>query len=141
MNLVLDSNAIIAAFASRGLCHSLFEVCLCDHTFFLSDDLINKIIDKLGKKLKLPNKIIDEIIFFLKNHAEIISPQPLEKRICRDQDDDHIISLAISTNSNYVISGDNDLSVLKRYKSIKILNPREFWNLLQKNEEKNLGNK
>ena len=139
MKLVLDSNVIIAAFAARGLCHSLLEVCLCDHTIFLSDYLINESINKLGKKLKLPNQIIDEIISFLKNHAEIISHQPLEERICRDQDDDRIISLAISAKSDYIISGDNDLLVLKKYKSINIVTPRDFWNLLQKQRREKFG--
>jgi putative PIN family toxin of toxin-antitoxin system len=132
MKLVLDSNVIIAAFAARGLCHSLLEVCLCDHTIFLSDYLINEIINNLGKKLKLPDQIIEEIISFLKNHTEIVSPQPLEKRICRDQDDDHVISLATSVKSDYIISGDNDLLAIKKYKSINILTPRDFWNLMQK---------
>lgn len=139
MKLVLDSNVIIAAFASRGLCHSLLETCLFDHTIFLSDDLINEIINKLGKKLKLPDKIIGEIISFLKNHSEIVSPQPLEKSICRDQDDDHVISLAISTNSDYIIFGDNDLLILKKCKSIQILNPRDFWNLLHKQQREKFG--
>lgn len=31
MKLVLDSNVIVAAFATRGLCGSLFEYCLESH--------------------------------------------------------------------------------------------------------------
>jgi len=136
MKLVLDSNVIIAAFAARGLCHSLLEACFYDYTIFLSQDLLTEIDKKLKKKIKLPNQIVDEIISFLKNHSQIISPMPLKKRICRDPDDDNVISLAISTKSNYIITGDKDLLVLKNYKSIPIVSPREFWNILQKQQRK-----
>lgn len=132
MKLALDSNVIIAAFAARGLCHSLVEVCLFDHRIFLSDHLLNEIACKLKEKLRLPDQIIEEIIFFLKNHTEIIEPKPLKEQICRDKDDDHVISLALSAKSDYIISGDNDLLALRRYESICILSPRDFWNVLQK---------
>ena len=34
MKIVLDANVIIAAFAARGLCESIMEVCLSDHEIF-----------------------------------------------------------------------------------------------------------
>jgi uncharacterized protein len=136
MKLVLDSNVIIAAFATRGLCHSLLELCLYEHTIFLDANLLNEVSNKLRTKIKIPDQLLNEIISFLKSHAQIISPLPLGESVSRDRDDDKIISLAISAQSDFIISGDNDLLVLKRYQSIPILSPRDFWNILQQQREK-----
>ena len=43
MKIVLDANVIIAAFAARGLCESIMEVCLSEHEIVLSDDLFDEI--------------------------------------------------------------------------------------------------
>jgi len=114
----------------------LLELCLYDHTIFLDDNLINEVSNKLRTKIKIPDQLVNEIIPFLKSHAQIISPLPLGEIVSRDRDDDKIISLAISAQSDFIISGDNDLLVLKRYQSIPILSPRDFWNILQQHREK-----
>ncbi|MBN2374706.1 putative toxin-antitoxin system toxin component, PIN family [bacterium] len=74
----------------------------------------------------------------MKNNTEIIDPQPVKEQICRDKDDDNVISLALSAKSDYIISGDNDLLALRQYESICILSPRDFWNVLQKQRKKGL---
>ena len=46
--------------------------------------------------------------------------------ICRDSDDDLILACARDAVADYVVTGDEDLLVLKNYEGISILNPREF---------------
>ena len=46
--------------------------------------------------------------------------------MCRDPDDDNILAAAESGKCDCIITGDKDLLVLKAYKGIDILNPREF---------------
>ena len=52
--------------------------------------------------------------------------------VCRDPEDDHIIALADSARANYIITGDEDLLILKRYGSTQIVTPRQFWALSKK---------
>ncbi len=40
MRIVLDANVVVAAFAARGLCESLFELCLGSHEIVLSERLL-----------------------------------------------------------------------------------------------------
>ena len=56
----------------------------------------------------------------------IVIPSDLELRVCRDPDDDNILAAAESGKCDCIITGDKDLLVLKAYKGIDILNPREF---------------
>ncbi len=46
--------------------------------------------------------------------------------VCRDPNDDKFISCAISASADFIVSGDKDLCELGRYRSIKIINVKEF---------------
>jgi len=65
MKIVLDSNVIVSAFASRGLCESIFELCLSEHELILCDDLLSEITRVLRIKMKLPPKMVAPINDFL----------------------------------------------------------------------------
>ena len=130
MKIVLDANIIIAAFAARGLCESIMEVCLSEHEIVLSDDLIDEILRNLQLKIKLPTNIADNIGELLREHANISIPVPLAADVCRDPDDIKILGLAVASNADYIVTGDNDLLVLKSFQGIPILNPRSFSDVL-----------
>jgi putative PIN family toxin of toxin-antitoxin system len=46
--------------------------------------------------------------------------------VCRDPDDDKFISCAISASADFIVSGDKDLCSLSKYKSIRIINVKDF---------------
>jgi putative PIN family toxin of toxin-antitoxin system len=135
MKIVLDANVIIAAFAARGLCESIMEVCLSEHEIVLSDDLFDEILRNLRLKIKLPTNIVRNIGEFLREHANISIPAPLASDICRDPDDIKILGLAIVSNADYIVTGDKDLLVLKSFQGIPILNPRSFSDALHSREK------
>jgi len=135
MKIVLDANVIIAAFAARGLCESIMEVCISEHEIVLSDDLLDEILRNLRLKIKLPAKIVDNIGELLHEHASFLVPVPLASDICRDPDDIKILGLAVASNADYIVTGDKDLLVLKTFQGIPILNPRSFSNFLYTGEK------
>ena len=135
MKIVLDANVIIAAFAARGLCESIMEVCISEHEIVLSDDLLDEILRNLRLKIKLPAKIVDNIGELLHEHASFLAPVPLASGICRDPDDIKILGLAVASNADYIVTGDKDLLVLKTFQGIPILNPRAFSNFLYTGEK------
>jgi putative PIN family toxin of toxin-antitoxin system len=135
MKVVLDANVIIAAFAARGLCESVMEVCLSEHEIVLSDDLLEEILRNLRQKIKLPINIIDPIAELLREHATISIPVSLASDVCRDPDDIKILGLAVASNANYLVTGDKDLLVLNSFQGIPILNPRSFWDILYRGEK------
>jgi len=49
----------------------------------------------------------------------------------RDLKDTKIIACAISAKADYIVTGDKDLLILKEYKGIRILNPRNFLTLFK----------
>jgi putative PIN family toxin of toxin-antitoxin system len=130
MKIVLDANVIIAAFAAHGLCESIMGVCLSEHEIVLSDDLCDEILKNLRLKIKLPKKIVANISELLREYANIQIPVPLASDVCRDPDDIKILGLAVASNADYIVTGDQDLLVLKNFQGIPILNPRSFSDIL-----------
>ena len=126
MRIVLDANVVIAAFAARGLCDAILEFCLDGHDILLSEDLILEIGSNLRKKIKIAPHTVEKIIILLRENAEILVPEHLSSKLCRDPDDLHILGLAIRGQADCIVTGDRDLLVLKKFHEIPILSPREF---------------
>ena len=120
MKIVLDANVIIAAFAARGLCETIMEVCLSEHEIVLGDDLFDEILRNLRHKIKLPPSVVDNIGGLLREHSTISIPG-LRKRPIQLRD--------------YIVTGDKDLLVLKSFQGIPILNPRSFSDILHSGEK------
>lgn len=131
MRVVLDTNVIVAAYAARGLCAEVFEVCISAHTVVLSEHILAETEDKLLRKIKLPKKTAHATIEYLRSIAEIVDPEVLDPSICRDKDDVVIIGTAIGGSAGFIVTGDEDLLILKAHKGVKIVTPREFWNTLR----------
>ncbi len=68
---------------------------------------------------------IEDLVQIMDKYAimyEIISDIDL----CRDKKDNFLLSLAVDSNANYLITGDNDLLVLKEIGKTKIISINEF---------------
>ncbi len=132
MKVILDTNVIISSFATRGLCHSVFEICLDRFEIIISSTLIKELRNALKRKLKLPELFIAETLDYLSENATSIKVIKLISGVFRDPEDNHIIALADSAGANYIITGDEDLLILKKYGSTQIVTPRQFWQLSKK---------
>ena len=135
MKIVLDANVVVAAFASRGLCESIVELCLHSHEIVLCEKLLDEILRNLRQKIKLPAGIVKDIGKLLREHADIVTPVPLARSLCRDPDDVKILGLAVAANVDCIVTGDKDLLILERFQGIPILTPRSFSNLLHGTED------
>jgi putative PIN family toxin of toxin-antitoxin system len=57
---------------------------------------------------------------------EVVNIGKHVKGACRDPEDDKFISCALSANADYIVTGDKDLSDLRKYQSIKIIHASDF---------------
>jgi putative PIN family toxin of toxin-antitoxin system len=136
MRVLLDTNAIIAAFAARGLSADVFELCLSGHTVITSEHILSEVREKLIGKIALPAPIAEDIIVYLRENAVLAVPQPVNDVECRDKEDLPVLGAAASGHADYIITGDNDLLVLQQYQNIRIVTPRQFWELLRAGRDK-----
>ena len=131
MRIVLDTNVIVAAFAARGLCAEVFEVCVSGHTVVISEHILAEVNSALLKKVNLSKQIVHDVTNYLTDTAETVEPAPVDNSVCSDKDDLPIIGTAIKGNAAFIVTGDADLLSLKSYRGIDIITPREFWNRLR----------
>jgi putative PIN family toxin of toxin-antitoxin system len=131
MKIVLDANVIIAAFAAKGLCSDIFRFCIESAKVFCSKELLIECEKTLKKKIKLPSDKVEKLIIYLKNQMEILEPEIVDATYCRDKNDLHVLGIAKKSKANFIITGDNDLLVLKKFEKTKIYAPRQFWTYVQ----------
>ena len=127
MKLVLDTNVLIAAFVSRGVCHELLEHCARQYELVTSAKILGEFEEKLLHKFKVPYAEAREAINLLASQMQSVTPESLEAAVCRNPDDDWVLATAAAGGCMCVVTGDEDLLVLKSFQGIAILTPSEFW--------------
>jgi uncharacterized protein len=125
---VFDTNVLIAAFLTEGICAKLLiRARRRDFDLILCDGILKEFKRVLKKKFTASPRETSEALVILSEAAQDILEQTDSiTPVCRDSDDDLILACARDAVADYVVTGDEDLLVLKNYKGISILNPREF---------------
>lgn len=131
MKVILDTNVIVAAFAAHGLCHLVLENVLAQSDLIISEFILQEVSGALRRKIRLPQVRVTEIITFLRTHGSFAKDSPVDGIECRDESDLKILFLAANASADVIVTGDQDLLVLKAIPTTAILSPREFWDMLR----------
>ena len=127
--IVIDTNNLISALGWEGN----------------SRDLIRKVIDKEYefiisiKQLEELKSVLDYLKFkfseeqkrkFLKIIFEIatVIKTKLKLDVCVDEKDNMLLECAVEGKADYLISGDDHLLRLKKFRNVKIVSVKEFLN-------------
>lgn len=127
MRLLLDTNVLVAALATRGVCAELFLHCVRRHALFTSP-FIRKEFRRTGvSKLGYAAVEAEDLAEFLFQKMTMVSPSPLSRPVCRDRQDDAVLGAALAGTCKALITGDKDLLVLGNFQTVRILSPSGFW--------------
>ncbi len=126
MKVVLDTNVLVAAFATRGLCEAVFAACLWSHEVALSGSILKELRRHLRGKLKVPARQADAVLAFLREHAAIVRPAKVPADACRDPSDLVVLGTAVAAEADVLVTGDRDLLDLGEFHGIPTLSPRAF---------------
>lgn len=124
--IVFDSNTIISAAMFSGNPAEAINLAFTEQVEgVISAEIIEEIIGVLAVKFYLSQDKLNKLEENLRR--DFLNVIPTKRfNIVRDPDDNKIIEAAIEGKCDYIITGDKDLLVLKRYKNIKIVTPTEF---------------
>jgi len=67
-----------------------------------------------------------EILTVVKRNGTLVKVKPPYEQVCRDPKDDYLLALAKKGKADILITGDEDLLVLKKYGKTRILKPAAF---------------
>jgi putative PIN family toxin of toxin-antitoxin system len=125
---VFDTNVLVAAFVTEGLCSKIlmrgrkrqFHLIVCPIILREFEDVFIKKFFASRNEVRSALEIVSETI-----HC-IVCPSETVQGICRDPDDDAILACALAAGADYLVTGDADLLALKTFRGIRIITPREF---------------
>ena len=129
MRLVLDTNVLIAAFISHGVCSELLEHCVLNHDVVLSNFILDELKEKLTGKFRFTTREANGVVTLLRSRCSLVATPVLPSPVSRDPDDDNIIATAIAGSCQCIVTGDKDLLDLKQVGDILIVSPSRFWQI------------
>jgi len=125
MRTVLDTNVIISALLFDGLPEKLLLGILAGSDQLVSSSyIIAETARILESKFSVqPNNI--ELLQQILGESEMVHFQPF-LNIVADEPDNRILETAIKGSAQYIVTGDQLLLELKKYKGIQIVKAREY---------------
>ncbi len=130
MRIVFDTNVLFSAFTAHGVCAGLYEECIVRAQIVVSSTILAELEGKLRIKVRLTGAEVREVIRAVRADAGVVKAAALPEPVCRDPDDDYILAAALAARADAIVTGDRDLLVLKQFKGIRILTPRDCLALL-----------
>lgn len=132
MRVFLDTNVLVAAFATRGLCADVMRAVLAEHQLITGEVVLAELRDVLQSRIRLPATTIEEILALLRAHEVVPKPSKPSEVAVRDLDDRWILASATAGRADVLVTGDRDLLAVAEAAPLPILDPRGFWTLLSK---------
>ena len=131
MRVFLDTNVLVSAFASRGLCAEVLELVLLDHDLILGRNVVRELEKALREKVRLPVVRSTEIIDFVSSEAAQIVDKAEPASANVDAADALVLGEALASHADLFVTGDAALLRLAAIGALKIVSPRQFWEVLR----------
>ena len=135
---VVDSNILIRALIKpQGTVGPvLAHLRSGDYALIYSEPLLDELLAKLAlprirEKYHLDEPVVQAAITLIALRGDLVRPNRTVK-ICRDPKDDMFVEAALAGKADYVVTGDEDLLVLRRFETVRMVTPRIFLEALQK---------
>lgn len=129
MKVFLDTNVLVSAFTTRGLCADLFRSILAEHELVCGKPILDELERVLVERFHVPQPTVDDILALLQDHPVTAVPATLPDVDIRDADDLRVLASALGSKADILVTGDQDLLVVEQVGGLRIVSPRGFWEL------------
>ena len=140
MRAVVDTNILVrAVIRPHGTVGPvLLRLRQGEYTLLYARPLLEELIDVLNRprirdKYNLTDQDIQTLVALILLRGEEITPGE-QISVCRDPKDDKFLEVAVAGRAEVIVSGDEDLLTLHPYAGIPIVPPREFLQLLSREQ-------
>lgn len=124
-NVVIDTNVVISGLIFGGKPKQIMDrVRANELQMCISPELEQEILRKFHSITSISElHILLQVI--LEKHCKKIIPESIT-RVSRDPKDDMLLALALAGKAKYLITGDKDLLILKKFGDTLVVTPRQF---------------
>ena len=131
MRVVFDTNVLVAAFISEGLCSKLLHRAnRRDFDLYISSFIIREFQKALKTKIGLSKSGIKVLTDLLNEVVKLMNPKKRDEKqargICRDKEDDLVLACALACDADYLVTGNQDLLEIRKIGKVRIVSPRDF---------------
>jgi putative PIN family toxin of toxin-antitoxin system len=131
VRVFLDTNVIVSAVATRGLCADVMREVLAAHDLIVSPHVLTEVRRVLRVKFHASPEALADFLGMLEQEAIVARPgRPPDVKL-EDKDDLPILGAAVAAKADVLVTGDRELVELGRVGSVPILSTREFWERLK----------
>lgn len=125
MTVVPDTNVVVAALVTNGLCRELLHRMIRLRVLATSDALLQELEATLRDKFVVTPSVSAFLDLF-RASVRVVEAKALETPVCRDAADDVVLATAVAAKADVIVTGDQDLLVLRSYEHISIVSPRSL---------------
>lgn len=131
MKLVVDTNVLVSAFLWKGTPGRMIELAgEKECRLFTSRVLIDELAEvlqrkKLAKQVQATGFTAAQMLRNYQKLATTVTARRLAQQVSRDADDDAVLACALAAQADLIVSGDDDLLVLKQFQEIRIVTPTQ----------------
>ena len=127
MRVLLDTNVIVSAVMTRGLCADVFRAVLAEHELVTCSKVLQEVRRILRTKFSVPEQLISEYLELITQDAVVAkAARDLPDFGIKDKDDVEIVAAAIAASAQVLVTGDSELQGIGRIRKVRILSPRAF---------------
>ena len=130
MRAVLDTNVVMSAIFFGGDPRMIVRAALSHRIELVATRAVMNEYREIAARLQktYPGVSCRRPLAILESALKMVRPATLSGCVCRDPDDDAIVSCALGGRAKIICSGDEDLLALNGYRGLDIMKPREFKN-------------
>jgi putative PIN family toxin of toxin-antitoxin system len=139
MKVFLDTNVLVSAAATRGLCADVLRQVLASHQLFISQQVLNELKSVLRFKFGVDQDLIYDFVWLLQQDTVLAEPSHIPRVELQDKDDLVILGAAIAAGAEVLVTGDKELLDLGHIENLEILSPRQFWEKLKAQQQRRAG--
>lgn len=127
MKVFLDTNVLVSALATRGLCADLYERLLTEHVVVIGEPVVLEVLDILQRKFRATGELLIKVEAELRLLRVIPAQAVAPVLPIRDLDDPWIIACALQADVDCFVTGDAELLALGKVGNLTIISPRTCW--------------
>lgn len=132
MKVFLDTNVLVSAYATRGLCADLLRYILADHELLTGEVNLVELRRALRDRFRASPELTAAVEAELRDATIVPKPVTPSSLPIPDPDDRWVLASAIEGHADLLVTGDQDLLAVASQSPLAIVDPRGCWERLRK---------